>query len=98
MRVLAWVLVWVVLLAASGWYLWRCLRRLFRTAGRFAHELAEAERCASAGSSRRRGHGIPAMAARLPTTLPIPLPRPCSWRCSLGLPRRPRNAVPSVRR
>ena len=43
MRVLAWVLVWVVLLAASGWYLWRCLRRLFRTAGRLAHELTEAE-------------------------------------------------------
>lgn len=29
MRVLAWVLVWLVLLAAAGWYLWRELRRLW---------------------------------------------------------------------
>ena len=44
MRVLVWVLVWVVLVAASGWYLWRRLRRLFRTASRLANEVAEAER------------------------------------------------------
>lgn len=44
MRVLAWVALWVMLLAASAWYLWRCTRRLMRTARRFAHELADAER------------------------------------------------------
>jgi hypothetical protein len=43
-RVLVWVLVWVVLLAASGWYLWRCTRAVVRRAGRLADELAAAER------------------------------------------------------
>ncbi|MGV1009121.1 MAG: hypothetical protein ACOYBY_11025 [Dermatophilaceae bacterium] len=44
MRVLVWAIVWLLLLAASGWYLWRCLRRLLRRARQLAAEMAEAER------------------------------------------------------
>ncbi len=44
MRVAAWMAIWVVLVTVSGWYLWRCARRLFQSAGRLADEVAQAER------------------------------------------------------
>lgn len=62
MRVLAWVAVWLVLLSASAWYLWRCLRRLARTAKRLADEVAQAERLLGQVQQEARARHTPAPA------------------------------------
>jgi hypothetical protein len=61
-RVLAWILVWALLLVASAWYLWRRVRLLGRATSRLGAELATAERAltqiqreASGAASDRAG-------------------------------------------
>lgn len=66
MRAVAWVAVWVVLVGASAWYLWRCLRQLFRTTGRLANELAEAQRRLSRVQEETRARHTEARARQTP--------------------------------
>jgi hypothetical protein len=42
MRTLVWILVWLVLVVAAGFYLWRAVRSTGRLVGRFASELGTA--------------------------------------------------------
>ncbi len=48
MRVVMWVLIWLVLLMGAGWYLWSALRRAWRASGRLMDELMATERRLSA--------------------------------------------------
>ena len=50
MKVLAWILVWVSLLAVAGWWLWVRLRRLWSTASDLGETAAELETLATATS------------------------------------------------
>lgn len=60
MRVLAWVVLWTLLLVGSAWYLWQRLRRLGRATRRLAAELSAAEQALTriqqeaAGAARRQ--------------------------------------------
>lgn len=48
MRVLVWVLVWVVIVAVSALYLWGTVRTTWKSARRLGTELADAEERLSA--------------------------------------------------
>lgn len=41
MRAAVWIGIWVVLLAGSGFYLWRALRRFWTRASRFGEQLGQ---------------------------------------------------------
>ncbi len=48
MRAVVWILIWLVLLLGSGWYLWSALRRTWRTSTRLMDELVSTEHRLSA--------------------------------------------------
>lgn len=48
MRLLVWVLLWIVIVAASALYLWGTVRAAWRSARRLGTELADAEERLSA--------------------------------------------------
>lgn len=43
MRVIVWVIVWLVLVGASGWWLWRQVRVFWRRSGALGEQLTQVE-------------------------------------------------------
>ena len=80
MRVLSWVALWIVLLAASAWYLWRCTRALVRTARRLANELTEAERLLGQVQREARARHTPAPADAVQLAIFTGLPQAAAER------------------
>lgn len=50
MRWVVWILVWIALLVAAGWYPWRKLRELWARSERLGETLAEAEALVAAAT------------------------------------------------
>ena len=63
MRGLVWTLVWLAILAGSGWYLWRRLRWLWGRSELLGETLAEAEALVSSATD----HPEPAIGDAPPT-------------------------------
>ena len=63
MRGLVWTLVWLAILAGSGWYLWRRLRWLWGRSELLGETLAEAEALVSSATD----HPDPAIGDAPPT-------------------------------
>jgi len=64
-RVLVWVLVWLVLLGAAGWWLWGRLRVLWRRSGALGDQLTQAEALLAATEQVAAAHTEAAAVARV---------------------------------